>query len=666
MQISPETLAEKYEQMDLFQSVPEDMLLNLARQSLIEKFHSNETVFLKNDPGNSLYLILKGTAKVHDEDYTVAHLHTGQCFGEVALLDDSPRSMSISATEPLLVARIDRDVFFGVLGKHPDVMERIVIQLTSFLRRQTEQTLKHLRQREEELTYLVEQRTAELQRQKEEADRQRLRAEQSELAEQQFLANMSHEIRTPMNAVTGLTNILLHKNPRKDQLKYLHHIQEASKSLLVILNDILDISKIQAGKLELERTDIHLAHILEQVRSLLSFQAEGKDLELTTHCDSRIPETLAGDPVRLKQVLLNLAGNAVRFTEKGYVRMKAELLEMRDQSCRIHFEVEDSGIGMSEEQLQFVFEKFRQAASSTTRKYGGTGLGLSISNELVRLFGGALKVASKPGEGSRFWFDIALESGTAGPAETPKSTKDPRQSLRGLRILLAEDNPLNLMVAEETLELLLPEVTVITARNGREAVDLTREQAFDAILMDVTMPEMDGLEATRLIRQLPAPKSQTPVIAFTASVTSKEVQRFLNHGMNGCIPKPFQEDELINALHAALYPEQSQPTAPSPFIEQLTEGKPERIQKYLDMFIDSAQTGIDRLQKALPDNDWEEIRKVVHTLKPNFRMFGFEDLAQQAETIEMAILNGPDEEGTPLMVEALLKELTQSVTRMSK
>ncbi|MCB9285654.1 MAG: response regulator [Lewinellaceae bacterium] len=665
-QISPETLAEKLSQMDLFQSVPEEMLLNLASQSRIEKFYPDEAVFLKNDPGASLYLILKGTARVHDEDYTVAKLSTGQCFGEVALLDDSPRSMSISANEPLLVARIDRDVFFGVLGEHPNVMQRIVIQLASSLRRQTEQTLKHLRQREEELTILVEQRTAELQRQKEEADRQRLRAEQSERAEQQFLANMSHEIRTPMNAVTGLTNILLHKNPREDQLKYLHHIREAADSLLIILNDILDISKIQAGKLELERTDLHVAHIFEQVRSLLSFQTEEKGLVLNIHCDPRIPETLNGDPVRLKQIVLNLTSNAVRFTEKGHVGMKAELLEMHGQSCRIHFEVEDSGIGMSEEQLQFVFENFRQATSSTTRKYGGTGLGLSISNELVRLFGGTLKVASKPGEGSRFWFDIAFEPGATGSVEAPQNAIDPHQSLRGLRILLAEDNLLNQMVAEEMLQLLLPEVTIVTALNGKEAVDLARDQTFDVILMDVTMPEMDGLEATTLIRQLPQPKCQTPVIAFTASVTTKEVQRCLQHGMNGCIPKPFKEEEMINALYAALYPEPSQPVAPSPFIEELAGGNPERIQRYLNLYIDSAQMGITRLQKALPGNDREEIRKVVHTLKPNFRMFGLEDLAQQAETIEKAILDRQDEEGVPLLVEVLLEGLRESVNKMSK
>ncbi len=666
MEIRPEKLAEKLRQMELFQSVPGEILQELAKKSRIEKFHTHKAVFLKNERGNSLYLILKGTARVHDEDYTITKMHAGQYFGEIALLDDSPRSLSISAAEPLLVARIDRDVFFGVLGEHADVMQRIVVQLIHHLRRQTEQTLDNLRKREEELTYLVQQRTAELQRQKEEADSQRLRAEQSERAEQQFLANMSHEIRTPMNAVMGLTNVLLHKKPRKDQLSYLHHIRDASESLLAILNDILDISKIQAGKLELERTDLHLARILEQVRTLLLFKVEERDLALTVQCDPDIPETLAGDPVRLKQVLLNLASNAVRFTEKGYVSVKAMLLERNENSCRIRFEVEDSGIGMSDEQLRFVFESFRQATNSTTRKYGGTGLGLSISRELVHQMGGTLEVSSRLGEGSRFWFDILLDRETGGPAEAPKSTTDRQHSLRGLRILLAEDNPLNQIVATEMLGLLLPEVTLTVANNGKEAVDLATEQAFDIILMDVTMPEMDGLEATELIRKLPAPKNRVPIVAFTAAVTTKEVQRCLHQGMNGCIPKPFKEDELINALYSALHPEQGPlPPNPLPLLEKVADGKPERMERYLNLFLDSAQSGIARLEVALPAGDLTDIRKVVHTLKPNFRLFGIENLAREAETIETEILEEADKDRILILTGDLLKELKQLVIRIS-
>lgn len=665
MEIRPEKLAEKLSQMELFQSVPGEMLGDLAKQCRIEKFHTHEAVFLKNEPGNSLYLILKGTARVHDEDYTITQMHAGQYFGEIALLDDSPRSLSISAAEPLLVARIDRDAFFRVLGEHAEVMQRIVVQLIHHLRRQTEQTLDNLRKREEELTSLVEQRTAELQRQKEEADSQRLRAEQSERAEQQFLANTSHELRTPMNAVMGLTNILLHKKPRKDQLSYLHHIRDASETLLAILNDILDISKIQAGKLELERTDLHMARILEQVRTLLLFKAEERNLALTVQCDPQIPVTLAGDPVRLKQVLLNLASNAVRFTEKGFVNVTATLLESNENSCLIRFEVEDSGIGMSDEQLKFVFESFRQATNSTTRKYGGTGLGLSISRELVHQMGGTLEVASRLGEGSRFWFDILLETETGGYAETPENTADRRQSLRGLRLLLAEDNPLNQIVATEMLGLLLPEVTVIVAHHGKEAVGLAAGQTFDIILMDVTMPEMDGLEATELIRKLPAPKGQVPIVAFTAAVTTKEVQRCLHHGMNGCIPKPFKEDELIGALYSALHPEQrSSPPAPLPLLEKIADGKPERMQKYLNLFLDSAQSGIARLEIAMPVGDLEDIRKVVHTLRPNFRLFGLEALAQEAETIEKDILDGADEESILSLSGALLEELKQLATRI--
>jgi len=688
------TLADKFSRMDIFRSVPLPVLQHLAEQSRIEVMPGGGIVFRKGDLGRSLYLIIEGEARVHDGEYTVALMHAGHCFGEMALLDEGPRSMSVSTVTAARLARIDRDVFFGVLGEYPEVMQKIVGLLTRRLRHQTDKTLEQLQRREEELTHLVEARTAELMQQKEEAetlrakaesekreaDRQRRRAEQSERAEQQFLANMSHEIRTPMNAVTGMTNLLLQKKPREDQLLYLHSIRQSSEALLVILNDILDISKIQAGKLELEYTDLCVSDILKQVRTTLQFRAEEKGLALELDCDPTIPPVLIGDPVRLQQVLLNLAGNAVKFTEKGNVTLTAKLLELHADRCRLHFAVRDTGIGMTPEQLAVVFESFRQASGDTTRKYGGTGLGLSISKQLVEKFGGSLKAESRPDEGSAFWFDIALEIGARREAEPEApTTADAAESLRGLRVLVAEDNPFNRIVAVETLEMLIPDVVVRTAENGREAFDLLQVEPFDVVLMDVAMPVMDGIEATRAIRALPAPLNAVPVIAFTASVTQREVRRCLQNGMNGCVPKPFRDEQLLAALLAvrsgvpatpalSVEAETSEPPNQSSvqleFLEKLAGGKPERMRKYIGLYLESVNGALPRIEAALAAGDLEELRRVVHTVKPQFRMLGMEEVAQLAQHIENQAKGEAEQEGLPENVERLLGAMRESVAAM--
>ncbi|MEQ1747266.1 MAG: ATP-binding protein [Saprospiraceae bacterium] len=684
------TLADKLSRMDIFRSVPPIVLQHLADQSRIEKVPADGAVFRKGDLGRSLFLILEGEARVHDGDFTVAVMHSGHCFGEMALLDEGPRSMSVSATAPTRLARIDRDVFFEVLGEYPEVMQKIVGLLTRRLRHQTDKTLEQLQHREEALTRLVDERTAELMQQKEEAeklrvkaeaekqeaDRQRHRAEQSERAEQQFLANMSHEIRTPMNAVMGMTNLLLQKNPREDQLLYLHSIRQSSDALLVILNDILDISKIQAGKMELEFTDLAVGGILEQVRTTLQFRAEEKGLRLQLDCDARIPPMLVGDPVRLQQVLLNLAGNAVKFTEKGQVLMSAALLEHNAHRCRIRFSVRDTGIGMTPAQLAVVFESFRQASGDTARKYGGTGLGLSISKQLVEKFGGTLQAESQPGEGSTFWFEIELPIGSSQASQAGAApAADAAAALRGLRVLVAEDNPFNRIVAVETLQMLIPDVIVRTAENGREALDAVQAELFDVVLMDVAMPIMDGLEATRAIRALPAPLNAVPVIAFTASVTQKEVRRCLQNGMNGCVPKPFRDEQLLSALVAVrtgmpvtqtLAAEETTPGQPAQlaFLEKLAGGKPERVRKYVGLYIESVSTALPRIEAAMAADDREELRRVVHTVKPQFRMLSMEDTAVLAQEIENMAKGEEEPDGLPENVDRLLRAMRESVLEL--
>ncbi|GAB4487788.1 MAG: hypothetical protein OHK0019_03340 [Saprospiraceae bacterium] len=661
MKSTPATLTERFSRMDLFSSVPPGILEQLAEESDIAEYPAGAVIFQKNDPGHALYVILKGGVKVHDEDYVAARLNEGSCFGELALLDEGPRSMSVTAEEPTTLAVVGREVFFNVLGSEPGVVRKIGGMLTRRLRDQTDRVVEGLRRREEELTRLVEERTAELNRQKE-------RAEQSERLEQQFLANMSHEIRTPMNTVVGMTNILLQKNPRPDQLKYLESIRHSSQNLLVILNDILDISKIQAGRMELENTDFALGQVLDSVASTLRFRAEEKGLTFKTDFDTAIPPVLIGDPVRLQQILLNLAGNAVKFTETGSVSIAAHLLEKTNTDCQLRFDVRDTGIGMSPEQVARAFESFRQASADTTRKYGGTGLGLSISKQLVELFGGQLEVESEPGKGSVFSFSISLKISekTAIPKENTAAPAQ-RAALKGLRILIAEDNEYNRVVAVETLELMLSDVKIETAENGKEALEKVKTGSFDLVLMDVNMPEMDGWEATQRIRSLPAPLGEIPVIAFTASVTKAEIEKCENSGMNAVVPKPFKESELLEALYSVIskvpdtFPKAIQVSESSPldFLQELTGGNQTRIRKYLSLYLESAQTSLPKIEAALAANDRDALRRAVHTLKPQLKMVGLPETAELATFIEARLLDDVE----PVALATEIRRLEEEIRR---
>ena len=409
-------------------------------------------------------------------------------------------------------------------------------------------------------------------KEKELAEQQRIRAEQSEKFKQQFLANMSHEIRTPMNAVLGMTNLLIDKSPRPDQHEYLDGIQKSSDTLLHIINDILDLSKIEEGKMELEQIDFSIHSLVDQVRQTLNYKAEEKGLHLITEIDKSIPEIMVGDPNRLKQVLINLAGNAIKFTEKGSVSLKvsSEQLEVSSgelavsspqlamgsqQSAvrSITFKVIDTGIGIPKDKLEAVFESFSQAHVSDARKFGGTGLGLSISKQLVELMGGAINIDSEVGVGTIFSFTIALAEGSRERLNGFKSSGQIDGSiLNGLRILIVDDNEFNRIVAHDSL-MVKADVSITLANNGKEALALLHEHDFDIVLMDVQMPEMDGYEATRHIRD---PHSSVrnhhiPVIALTASVIRSDLDKCREAGMDDYVPKPFKTSQLITSIAKA-------------------------------------------------------------------------------------------------------------------
>ncbi len=389
----------------------------------------------------------------------------------------------------------------------------------------------------------VKEKTAELEMEME-------RAENSEKAKEQFLANMSHEIRTPLNAILGMTRLLLEKSPREDQLRYLNAISESSDNLLVIINDILDLSKIEAGKILFEKIAFAPRERIATVINTLQFQAMTKGLDLDFSCAENVPDRLEGDPYRLNQVLINLAGNAIKFTDKGKVQIHVELEKEALNNIWLRFSVSDTGIGISQDKLQHIFDMFTQETSSTTRKFGGTGLGLAICKRLIELQGGRIRVESELGKGSTFSFAIPYQPAQRVAEEHHHPNHGTvSTSLANLRILLVEDNEFNKMVAVDTLEEMISGAVVEVAPNGKIAVEMAIRNSYDIILMDIQMPEMDGYEATKLIRSYNDEKiNSIPIIAMTASVIKAEVDKCFECGMNAFVGKPFNPEELMETI----------------------------------------------------------------------------------------------------------------------
>lgn len=408
-----------------------------------------------------------------------------------------------------------------LVGTHQDVTAR----------KAAEEELTRYREHLEEL---VASRTLELKQAKEEA-------ESFSRAKSNFLANMSHEIRTPMNAIIGMTELVLETALNPEQKRYLRSVESSAKSLLGLINDILDLSKLESGKMELESIPFSIQQLLGEVGDMVMVEARNKGLNFAVQVDDAVAVCVEGDPTRLRQVLINLAGNAVKFTEQGSITVSVRPGENRDQW---YFSVKDTGVGIDKENLEKVFQRFSQADESTTRRFGGTGLGTAISRQIVEQMGGRIWVESEPGRGSNFQFIItlpALERQRCLEQRSPEAALAPAQ-MRPLRILLAEDIAIN----RELLLLRLSQHLFTLATNGREAVELFRQQPFDLVLMDMMMPEMDGELAVKAIREIERQRGtgHTPVIMLTASVMESERHKYQAAGVDDVAGKPINFAEL--------------------------------------------------------------------------------------------------------------------------
>ncbi|TAN65313.1 MAG: PAS domain S-box protein [Methylobacter sp.] len=512
------------------------------------------------------------------------------------------------------------------------------------------------------LEELVASRTAEL-------ESARAMADAANQSKSSFLANMSHEIRTPMNAIIGLTYLLRQHTSLSEQNLRLDKIDAAAQHLLSIINDILDLSKIEAGRMELEQTDFSLDEILNHISSLIAEQSTAKGLSIEVN-NANVPQWLRGDPTRLRQALLNYAGNAVKFTERGTISLRAGLLEESDQGLLVRFEVKDSGIGIAKENLPTLFEAFAQADVSTTRKYGGTGLGLAITQHLANMMGGETGVESTLGQGSSFWFTARLQRGHGVmPAESRQKSEDAelmlRQNYAGARLLLAEDNPINREVALELLHGV--GLSVDTAENGRIALDKLRANNYALVLMDVQMPELDGLAVTRAIRAEPG-YALLPILAMTANAFDEDRRACLGSGMNDFVTKPAIPEVLYaTLLHWLSYSKQNHPASnlaarpvagvmPTPISNSsianrlanipglnaapglaLVRGDTTKYQYLLHLFANSHSEDMKHVQERLADGDIQQAKYLAHSLKGSAATLGALEVSDLATKLDTAL-----------------------------
>jgi PAS domain S-box-containing protein len=469
----------------------------------------------------------------------------------------------------------------------------------------------------------------ERKRYEEELNLAKEKAESSNRAKEEFVANISHEIRTPLNAIIGLSTELSNHSMEIESKTLIDHIKSSGKHLLSLVNNILDFSKINEGQLTLEHRNFNIYETLKQIESIVALNANDKLLKLEFNLDKNLKTYLVGDELRIKQILINLLSNAVKFTEKGFVKLDLLVKNSTETEQEIEIKIEDSGIGMSQDFLPKLFEKFAQEDSSATRKVTGSGLGMTISYKLIQLMNGTIKVESTKGVGSVFTINFSLPIGKVFKEQT--NTSAPREMLNNIRILVVEDNEINRLVANVALANY--KAKTYEVENGQEAINFLKEKNVDIILMDLQMPVMNGIEATKHIRR--EMKINTPIIALTANAQKKEIENCMAAGMNDYVLKPFDEKELYNTIVKNLNRE----VAESDTYSQEKTNKPENLydlsnllkisnnneafmNNIIQLFIDHIPQSINDIRKAFNEKDFEKVRKIAHRIKPNILNFG--------------------------------------------
>jgi len=519
----------------------------------------------------------------------------------------------------------------------------------------------------------------ELEMQKQELMVANEKAEAAVIAKQQFLSNMSHEIRTPMNAIIGFTKILLKSDLTDTQKEYLQAIKVSGDTLTVLINDILDLAKVQAGKMTFEKRAFQMEESISAMVHLFDIKAQEKNLELVKKYDNKVPKFLIGDPVRLHQIILNLISNAIKFTPTGNISVSVNLLNENDEKVVIEFTVTDTGIGIAEDKIKNIFENFEQANTGTSRLYGGTGLGLAIAKQLVESQGGTINLKSKLNVGTTFSFILSFQK-TNDTSEIEEEILELDSKIRNLNVLVVEDVALNQLL----IKTLLNDYgfNYDMADNGKIAIEKMQTNTYDIILMDLMMPEMNGFEATEYIRN--TMNSKTPIIALTADVTTVDFAKCKAFGMDDYISKPVDEILLYNKIISLV--EKPTPIEYNPTITY--EDNQNRTLKYVDLVNLNCRTKSDpklliemisiylkqtpplivAMKQSLYDKDWNSLQSTVNKMIPSFSIMG---ISKDFENIAIRIQEDADKiqrnaTGIPALVLQLENICTQACKELEE
>jgi PAS domain S-box-containing protein len=501
-------------------------------------------------------------------------------------------------------------------------------------------------------------------------------AEDSVKAKQQFLSNMSHEIRTPMNAIIGFTKVVLKTELTAKQREYLMAIKMSGDALIVLINDILDLAKVDAGKMTFEQTPFKMATSILAMLHLFETKIQEKNLELIKKYDSRIPEVLVGDSVRLHQIILNLVSNAVKFTNTGNITVDVQMIREDEENVTIQFSVSDTGVGIPENKLDYIFENFQQASSNTSRLYGGTGLGLAIVKQLIESQHGTIHVESELGKGSNFSFELKFKK-TKEAAEIETGTVELDAEMKNIKVLVVEDIALNQLLMKTLLDDFGFERDI--AANGKIAIEKMQKKSYDIILMDLQMPEMNGFEATDYIRK--TMQSKVPIIALTADVTTVDLAKCKAVGMNDYIAKPVDEKLLYNKIISLV----KKPAPPAgnaeseqdkrervkyinlEYLTHRTKSNPVLMAEMISLYLEQTPPLVQTMKQSMEEKDWKSLHMAVHKMIPSFSIMGINnDFEMMAKKIQEYATTQEQTDGISDLVLQLEKVCTQACSELQE